>query len=195
METRSAVARRLRVARGGAAAAVATTIAATAHTLSGGTAPAPWLLVAVTALAWPLAVLLIGRRTSVLRTALAVTAAQALLHGAFSLVGDASPAAAVAHVHVDVHVHVHGRVALVPLETADTTMTGGHLLAAALTVVLIHTGERMLRAIAAGIRSALPSPATLAPFPSPAPRLAPAGAPRPIGRLVLSDLSRRGPPR
>ncbi len=195
MTTRPADPRRLRAIRGGAAAGVATLIAAAAHTLSGGGAPAPELLATVALLAWPVAVALVGRRPSVAGTAAAVAVAQALLHGVFALVGPASRAAAPAsgagHDHAPAllpTVGVGGPVAV------DPAMVAGHVLAAVVTVAVLHRGERMLRALAAGIRLLLP----LLPPPLPAPPALPAPAAvtgAPPARLPLSDLSRRGPPR
>ena len=76
--------RRARAARGALAAAIAIATAATAHTLAGDGAPPVWLLLAVTALAAPLAVWLTGRALSTWRTAAIVILSQTLLHAAFA---------------------------------------------------------------------------------------------------------------
>ena len=55
MIPRPADPRRARVARAGGAAAIATLTASAAHTLGGGTPPAPWLVLTVALLAWPVA--------------------------------------------------------------------------------------------------------------------------------------------
>lgn len=182
----------MRVVRAGGAAAVATLTAAAAHTLGGGSAPAPWLLAVVTLLAWPLALAIVGSRPSALRTGLAVAAAQALLHAAFAAVGDVEPALAAAH-------H-HGQIALGAAHTGamplDLGMLAGHALAAVVTAVAVCHGERMLRAVARGIRTLFH--VAEVPAPPATPRRARVAPSAPLGRrprLVLSDLSRRGPPR
>jgi hypothetical protein len=185
--------RRVRAARAGGASAVATITAAAAHTVGGGSAPGPWLVLTVALLAWPVALVVVGARHSPARTALAVGGSQLLLHAAFAIVGDAAPVVgrAAAHHH-----------AVLPLATStaatmplDAVMLAGHTLAAILTAVAVCHGERMLRAVARGIRQLLRSPITVTPL---AVGAAPVAAEAPRGlrpRLVLSDLSRRGPPR
>ena len=184
--------RRVRVVRAGGAAAVATVTAAAAHTLGGGTAPAPWLVATVMLLAWPIALAIVGSRPSAVRTGLAVAAAQALLHSAFALVGDVQPTAAAGHHHAAL---VLGATAG-GTPSVDGAMIAGHALAAVVTAVAVCHGERMLRAVARGIHSLLrlvvvapPTGGWRAPaLPLPTPR-----GLRP--RLALADLSRRGPPR
>lgn len=179
-------ARRRRVIRGSAAALIATVIASTAHTLSGGGAPPVWLLLAVTALASPIAVALIGSRPSLPRLAATVALAQIMLHTAFAAVGTDAPA--------QLSGHAHG---LVPLGEAvaspATGMTAGHVAAAVVTTLLLATGERMLAALGRGIRRLLRLPATRALA------LRAPGRPAPVVRrvhaaLILTSVSRRGPP-
>lgn len=183
--------RHVRTLRGAAAAWVATVVAATSHTLAGGGAPAPLLVVVVGVLAWPIGIALVGRRLTAWQLAIAVTAAQVLFHVAFAVTAGADPSAATGHLH---HLSLGGSAeagAVLP----DTPMLLAHALAAAVTVLGLYGGERMLRALGRGIRSLL-SRADVAPraFPTalPAPSFAPSRrAPRGV---VLSDLSRRGPP-
>lgn len=184
-------ARQRRALRGVAATITATLTAATAHTLAGGGAPAPLLLVAVAALAAPVAVALAGRRLSVWRTALTVVLAQLLLHVAFSLTAGLDPSAGSSHVHHGGTLLAGSALSILP----SPPMLLAHVLAGALTVVLVYRGERMLHAIGRGIRNLFSPPAVVRPLAIPAaPRIAPVRvAPRPATRFT-HDLSRRGPP-
>ncbi len=178
-------ARRLRVLRGSAATLVATIIAGAAHTLAGGGAPPAWLLAAVTIVAAPVAIALVGRRRSLPRLVAAVGAAQFLLHAAFAAVGTDAPAT--------LHGHAHDLAALaVPATPAAAGMTLGHVLAAAVTVVLLATGERMLAACVRGIRRLLRLPGV--PASVTVPRRVALGRPRVRRILLLTSVSRRGPP-
>jgi hypothetical protein len=198
--------RATRAARGAAFAALASLSAATAHTLAGGGAPSPLFCVLLAVLALPLTTALAGTRPALWRTAAAMGAAQLLFHAAFATVGDigragdATPADAFA-------AHHHGALmaaAPTPAGSAaamaggmDVPMIGAHALAAALSVLAVHRGERMLRAVTAWlpqvvrrIRIALAPPVR-------APRI-----PRSIVaslvpvrlRLLGASVSRRGPP-
>lgn len=178
----------MRAVRGCTAAAVAVVIAATAHTLSGGGAPPLWLLVAVTALAAPIAVALAGPAPALWRTGAVVAVSQALLHTAFAAIGSAPVAAAR---------HDHGAVALIVESggvTVDAEMVAGHALAALVTTVLLAWGERMLRELARGVSRRLRlltgHTATLPAAPS---RAVPATLPA-VPRIQIASLSRRGPP-
>ncbi|MFF2634024.1 hypothetical protein ACFVR6_14175 [Microbacterium sp. NPDC058021] len=184
--------RQLRALRGTAAAMIATLVAATAHTLSGGGAPHPLLIVAVAALAAPPAVWLTGRRGTWWRTASVIAGAQALFHGAFAVVGDAHPLTS-SHAH-------HAATAVAPLAgTApagwDAGMTIGHALAALVTILAVLRGEHLLRRIARGIRRRLARLTVTLPAPVTRPRpLTACQAPRRTRRPTTSALSRRGPP-
>ncbi|MCT9821578.1 hypothetical protein N3K63_14925 [Microbacterium sp. W1N] len=187
--------RQRRALRGGAASAVAVILAATSHTLGGGVPPAPWLVLTVALLAWPVAVALIGRRPSLVRTAAAVTAAQVLLHLAFAAVGAAeAPLPSVMSAP-----HVHTLVPeLMPMAGAPMHVGFGmifsHLVAAVVTTALFARGEAVLRAVVAGVRRMLSRPAC---DPRPAAALVPSPVPAPRASataVFLSVLSRRGPP-
>lgn len=179
----------MRVARGCTATAVATLIAATAHTLSGGGAPPFWLLVAATLLAAPLAVWLVGRTPALWRTATAVAASQALLHTAFAAIGTDAPASAARHDHGAVVLGAGSAVAAL-----DPGMVAGHALAALVTTALLAWGERMLRGIGRGLRRLLRRlPDGAAAFPPVPARAVPLSFPA-ILRVHLASLSRRGPP-
>ncbi len=190
--------RQVRALRGAAASAVAVVIAATSHTIGGGVAPAPWLVLAVALLAWPVAVLLVGRRPSLVRIGTAVAAAQALLHVAFAAVGSADPRAAAPAAHGGHLSHGAGLMAgawdVPAVVHADPAMLAAHALAAVLTAALLARGEAVLRAVLRGIRRlldrrapALPSPTRPPTRTVPMPRLA-------ASVVLLSPLSRRGPP-
>lgn len=184
-------ARHVRTLRGITAAAVATWIAAVSHTLGGGTAPSALLLLVVTALAAPSAVALAGRRLGLARLTLTVLVTQVLLHVSFAWTAGLDPSAAAPHAH-------GAPVALtsdVTVVLPDVTMTLAHLVAAAATIAVIHRGERVLRAVARGIRAMV---SRLIPRLTVPVRLVPA---RPSARPVApvrpffsSVLSRRGPP-
>jgi len=185
-------ARQTRALRGSAAAAIATLVAATAHTLSGGGAAHPLLIVSVAALAAPLAVWLAGHRGSWWRTGLVVCAAQALFHLAFAAVGDARPLST-GHAHHLAGVMTAPEAVLSP--TLDPAMMTGHLAAALVTIVAVRRGEQLLRVLGRGIlrlvsRAAVSLPQPLA-LPSPLPARSAVAPPR---TLLDCSLSRRGPP-
>ncbi len=150
--------RGLRALRGSAAAAIAVLIASTAHTLSGGDAPPFWLTFAVTILAAPVCVALVGshtRRTHALpRLGLAVAVAQLALHTAFAAVGGQGPAGARAGHHhaIDLSALVTGGE---PGATVTATMLAGHVVAALFTFVALAWGERLAAVIARGVRRLL----------------------------------------
>ncbi|MDL5353002.1 hypothetical protein [Microbacterium sp. zg-YB36] len=183
--------RQVRALRGTAAAVIATLVAATAHTLSGGGAPHPLLVVSVAALAAPLAVWLTGRRPAWWRTALVVTGAQALFHGAFALAGDALPLSA-GHAHLSPQRPAGTVTASTDI---DPVMIVGHVIAALVTILAVRHGEQLLQRLGRGIRhlaarTAAAPPAPLVRRPSLTVRVAP------VRRSLILDcaLSRRGPP-
>jgi len=185
--------RHVRALRGAAAAWIATVVAATSHTLAGGGAPSPALVAVLGILASPLAIALAGRRLSAWRIGVTVLASQALFHGAFAVTADVDPSvAAIAHAH---HATLLGAPDPVGGLLPDAPMLVGHVLAAAATMLALYCGERMLRALGRGIRSILRRAGEPAPAPIVLLRIA-AGAPPtlPARGVVLSDVSRRGPP-
>ena len=181
--------RHVRALRGTAAAWVATVVAATAHTLAGGGAPSPALVAAVGILAAPVAVAVVGRRLVAWRLTATVLASQALFHVAFAVTADADPAALHGH-----HVTRLGSD-LSAVVLPDAPMLAAHVLAAVATIAATYGGERMLRALGRGIRSMFSRAHGVAPRPPMARLLArQMGARSVAARIVLSDLSRRGPP-
>jgi hypothetical protein len=181
--------RHARALRGTVAAAVATVIAATAHTLAGGGAPSPALVAAVGILAAPAAVALAGRRLSPWRVGMIVLASQALFHLAFAITAGADPTAPHAH-HTMV---LAGGVT--PVALPDAPMLVAHALAAIATAAGLYGGERMLRALGRGIHAILSRARVSAPLPV-VPRLVASTRVRESrpARIALSGLSRRGPP-
>lgn len=199
-------ARMTRVARGSAAATLATFVALLSHVAAGGAMPG-WLGVAAP---WMFSILvcvpLAGRRLSVLRVSAAVVVSQALFHVLFVL-GSGSDTAIVGHA---LHAH-HGVIALpassdaVVLDvalTGDAVMWAAHGIAAILTVAALHRGERTLallgrvaRDVAAwlGRRTRiLRAPARpVGAVPRPALDVVPV---RPRRAVPLSAVVRRGPP-
>lgn len=179
--------RRVRALRGTAAAAIAVLFASTAHTLSGGEAPPFWLVAAVTILATPVCIALVGRRRSVPRLAAAALVAQVALHTAFAAIGSAAPVAGADH-HHDVMLMTG------PITGAGATMTGGHAAAALVTILILAWGEQALAAIVRGIRRVLARAARPAVAHHPGAPVA--AAPR-IGATAppfLTSVIRRGPP-
>ncbi|GAA1934777.1 hypothetical protein GCM10009775_28320 [Microbacterium aoyamense] len=181
--------RQLRALRGTAAAAVAAWTAAVSHTLGGGAAPSPWLVLVVILLAAPVAVLLAGRSLGLVRLSLTVVLAQLLLHVTFALTAGLDPTSGG---------HVHG--AVLPSGgaigvTLDPVMVSAHLLAAIATILVIARGEWMLRAISRGIHRLLRFAAIIVRSPLPAPPLR-AGRQTValLARAAASVVSRRGPP-
>ncbi|AUG31219.1 hypothetical protein IC744_06405 [Microbacterium hominis] len=183
----------MRALRGTAAAAIATTLASTGHTFGGGAAPSLWLLVAVTVLAAPLAVAMVGRRRSLPRLAAAIATAQIALHTAFAVVGGAAPVTPAGHEHVMPGVaigvattHAGGHL--------TAAMLIGHLVAALVTIALVAYGERLLAMIARGVRRLLARAAVTAPGPRPRAHAAPTDRRIALPLFLLSALRRRGPP-
>jgi hypothetical protein len=173
-------------------AVLATLFAAGAHTLAGGGPPSPFFCLVIAAIALPAATALARPEPSLWRTALAVGGAQALFHVVFALTGDLAGSSTGHH---------HGSVALAPLAAAETVAPHGamfvaHAAAAALTVLAVYRGERVIRSIAAWIprflRRIIAARAVI-----PRPRMLSARglAPRTPSRLTRpGPVTRRGPP-
>lgn len=183
------------VARGAVAAAVATFVALLSHVTAGGEMPG-WVGIAVPlALSFVACSALAGRRLSLWRLSLAVVVSQVLFHTLFVL---GSFDAAAGHVHGAATVSTGPVVASGPM---DAAMLLGHAVAAAVTALALHRGERtfaLLRVLAvravawlrARVRVTLPF------GPAPARRvLADVVAPlRPVAVLLADTADRRGPP-
>ena len=185
--------------RGAVAASVATFVALLSHVSGGGAVPG-WVGVAVPlALSFVVCTALAGRRLSAARLSVAVALSQVLFHTLFVL----------GSYDLGVAGHVHGGAgailvpgSAVPVLTPDAAMWCGHLVAAAVTVVALHRGERTvvsLRLLAvrsvAWLRARVG--VILAAFrPVPVRRVfADVVAPvRPVAVLLAATALRRGPP-
>ena len=196
--------RATRAARGAAGAAIATLLAAASHLLAGGASS--WLaVVATTILALPVCTLLAGRIGSLWRLGLAVAAAQVPFHWALSSLGAAGPAstssASEGAAAVAPHAaHLAAVQTFAPSASAsalDAGMWLGHAIAAAVTIALLHAGERAFLGLIRLVRRALP---LAHPLVSPAQRSA-AAPPIAAALPVLVDrllgqaaITHRGPP-
>lgn len=136
-----------RLLRGWGAALVATVVAAGFHTLADpghhDDGPSPLVILLTLALAGPLCTALAGRMLSWTRLSAGVLLSQGLFHALYSLgsgtvTGSAGPAAGHSH-HAQ-----HLVVASGPPPTVDAApaMLLAHVLAAAVTLLLLRQGER-----------------------------------------------------
>ncbi len=185
--------RQLRLLRAASASSVATLLAAVSHTLAGGPAPHPLLILAVTALLVPPAALLIGARASRSRVALTVLVSQAAFHLVFQLLG----APTGGEILLGGHQHHLDLGTLEPVLGAaapDALMLGGHAIAAVLTTLLLLRGEAVVRTVAGWMLALLRT--AVAPVPSVHDRPAvPRTALRaPADPLFTACVTRRGPP-
>jgi len=199
--------RAVRSVRGLFGALTATMLAAASHSVAGGTAT-PLAIAATTFIALPVCVLLAGRIASLWRLALAVSTAQFLYHWAFAGLGSPSagltqapgaPLPAVPALPAPVSPHAHLSLLRFDPELAsagtDASMWASHALAAALTIALMHWGERSLLHLVRVLRSALPT--LLRSVRLPAPRVILAldlTRERVAEHNFLSVISHRGPP-
>jgi len=185
--------RPLRALRGAAAATVAVLLAAVSHTLGGGAAPSPAILVGVSALAWPLATALVGRRLRPTGLAASVILAQAILHVVFALTNGVNG------VHAGA-LHEHGSLVLdsagVMAHTAAPTppMLIAHLVAAIASFVLLFAGERMIRALAAWTHAVLGRALAIIQRPLVGARVSSGFSSAPRVRVTRGSVRRRGPP-
>lgn len=186
--------RQLRLVRAAAASTVATTLAAVSHTVAGGPAPHPLLVVAMACLLVPLAAVLIGPRVSRLRSASTVLVGQGLFHLTFQLLGaptQSAAASAPAHAH---HVDLAALGPAVIASAPSTVMLIAHVIAAIATVALLWHGESLVRLIANWVRAA----ALRIAAPALPVRTRPRATPSLVVLLVDAALraapSRRGPP-
>lgn len=191
--------RQLRIVRGVAASAVATLIAAVSHTVGGGHAPSPLLMLSVAVLLAPLAALFVGRTVRLISIVVAVAVTQVAFHLAFAVTGQLLVAGP------PLGPHQHGipgpaDLALVTASPAhavhnDALMLFAHICAAVITTVLLWHGELLLRTVVRWVRAVLrrPEPVILAdtPFRTSVVEPLPTGL---LGRILLGDVCRRGPP-
>lgn len=209
-------------ARGAATSGITTMLAAISHTVGGGEAPAPLIVVGmIVLLVLPSAVLLTARPPRAvigllrgragrdaeshpglpgLARIIAATAfAQLAFHAAFSLLGaPGGMASGTAHAH-----HAHGLVGESALVESAPFVHGGaegpgmvasHVIAALVTIAILAYGETVIRRGAAWQRRSVRSFAPVRPLPT-APRVIAYVAPRIRPSAVwLPATGVRGPP-
>jgi hypothetical protein len=131
------------VVRGFAASTLAIFVALAGHVSGGGQMPGPLGIVVPWVFAFMISVLLAGRRLSLTRLSLSVVVSQFLFHVLFVL-GTTTPSGVAIP-------HVHGAPLVLPplpivpdAASADAAMWLGHAIAAAVTVAVLHRGERLL---------------------------------------------------
>jgi len=195
--------RRLRAVRGAAASLTTILLAATAHTLAGAGAPSPLLIAIAALLTMPLGVALVGRRPSVVRTGTAVAGAQLAFHTLFAVFDDADAVSYMPPPGLAGHAAAHAMPTMTMLHTAASAhdmrpgspMVLAHVFAAVVTVILLHHGERMLRALGRGILRLLPRLVAAPPRPPVRRQTSPVVV-RVARRtaVMATALSRRGPP-
>lgn len=188
--------RQLRLLRGAAASSIATITAAVSHTLGGGAAPHPLLVIGLCVFLTPVAAVAVGRTLHLGKLSGAVLLSQAVFHMLFSALGAtlASSGTFAGHRH-----HHHGLPLTLSGQTLtaiapDAAMLAAHVVAAVATIAMLWRGEQLLRTIAHWVRTALRvwTPRPLADFPRPA--ALDATARRFVSVLRVGDLSLRGPP-
>ena len=182
--------RQLRLLRGAAASSVATVLAAVSHTIGGGAAPHPLLVLALSVFLTPFVALVVGRRLNLLGLSAAVGLSQTIFHLLFiglNATTSSSGASASAHHHV---------LALMPITTAgaDTGMLSAHVIAALLTTALLWRGERMLLAVADWVRAELRRRMPQIDPDWPVPASPSEIVVRIAHHMLVHDISRRGPP-
>lgn len=147
-----------RVARGFAAAGVATLVAALFHMAGGGEAPSAVALTLSLVFSSLAGIVLVGRRVALWRVTLSVAVSQFLFHALFTL----SPSASFSGMPMGGHLHAGMHLTLVPGAAAaadsatgaptflgeDVGMWLAHAAAAALTIAVLLHGERTLLAVA-----------------------------------------------
>lgn len=174
--------------------ATATLIAAVSHTIGGGEAPHPLLIVAVSALITPLSAPLIGVRRSRVRTAATVLFAQAAFHVVFQMLGAPTVDSAIAsggHAH---HLELSQLGAVSALPAPSLAMLGAHFVAAVLTTFLLWHAESLLQSVVDWAQALLRSvPALTPPQHRRPPRLVSTLVTM-TGTSITAGVSRRGPP-
>lgn len=136
---------RPRLLRGFAGASISTFVALASHVWVGGQMPGmlgiavPWLL------SFMVCTLLSGIRLSAIRLSISVLLSQALFHALFVL-GAITPRGGLAqHVHGPLVLPSEGGAVIVPQSAG---MWAAHVAAAAITVLALHRGERLVLALA-----------------------------------------------
>lgn len=187
-------ARQLRLVRAAAVSSVATLLAGVSHTLGGGAAPHPLLILAVATLLTPLSALLVGVHRSRARVAAAVLFAQGAFHLLFQALGSPTGTRApsgLGHVH---HLDLSLLGPASPAVSADTSMFVAHAVAAVLTTLVVWHGEAVVRAVTRWVEALLRHAAVIAPVAHRRPprlrsRILPS-----FDAAISAAVPRRGPP-
>ena len=151
--------RSARALRGALAAIVSTFVALLSHVAGGGEVPGLLGILTPLVLATAVCVPLAGRRLSIIRVSASVIASQLLFHALFVLgsAGNASAASATGGVsHTGHSGHISAPVALVTSSQDGRVASGlaahehasmwaAHAVAAAVTILAIYQGERVVR--------------------------------------------------
>jgi hypothetical protein len=192
-----------RLARAGAASAVATFVALMSHLLGGGAAPGPLGVAVPLLLATSLCLVLAPVRLPWLRLTVSVAVSQLLFHTLFSIGAGGAPAVAAggAHEHAGAAMLAPGAEAMVHPGHASGAMWLAHAAAAVVTVLALRHGEAALSRVVAALRRAAHR-VLLAHVPVlpvrphvPAAPLSDERAWRPVARaLTAASVVRRGPP-
>lgn len=155
-------ARQLRLLRAAAVSSVATLIAALSHTIGGGAAPHPLLILAVATMIMPLSALLVGIRQSRTRAAVAVFLGQAAFHLVFQVLGAPTgvQVSGGGHSH---HIDLALLGAASPVAAPGAMMLFAHAVAAVLTTLLVWHGETVVRAVARWVEALLRHAVVVAP--------------------------------
>ncbi len=207
--------RAVRTARGAFGALAATLLAAVSHAVAGGVMTAA-AIIATTLFALPLCVLLAGKIGSLWRLTIAVSVAQFVYHWSFAGIGASGFGASGfgasgfgmngSNEAVSPHAAHLGLLTSLPFTPnagtagfaaqADAWMWAAHALAAALTIALMHRGERAFMHLMRLLRSAVPVrvPAAIRLPVRPAILEIFTAAPARVTPVFLSAMSHRGPP-
>lgn len=188
--------RQLRLLRGAAVSSIATITAAVSHTIGGGLPPHPLLVLSLSILLTPLAYLLVGSTLSFGKLGVSVLLSQSVFHILFVALGATlSATASTGSASIGAaHQHVMVLGPLISGTAADTGMLGAHIIAAAFTIAVLWRGERLVRAIARWVRTALRlrMPRLRGDWPTP---VSVAAAPVRFSSAIRTcDLFSRGPP-
>ncbi|PPF31753.1 hypothetical protein [Rathayibacter tritici] len=160
--------RALRTLRGVVAATVSTLIALFSHVVGGGPIPGLLGIAVPLVLSVLVCVGLAGRGLSLIRVTISVAVSQVLFHTLFVLGSSEGPGPAPTHAHHGTVIEVSGAMAHSGM--AGSSMSIAHMVAAVVTIALLHRGEAMLIRIAATTGHLVTRLVRLPPLPAAAPR-------------------------
>ncbi|MBT2517881.1 hypothetical protein J7E29_10585 [Streptomyces sp. ISL-90] len=191
--------RATQLARGAATASVALFLAALSHGIAGREAPGGVGLVLAGLVALAASVAFVGRRSTPVRTALAVVVSQGAFHLLFGVGAGSGPRLVVSGTGHHQAVTALEGTATAHATHTDAPMLVGHAIAAVLTIVYLLAIEAAAwRSLATAVRrfvvrltrgiARVPAPLVVARS------VAPARHARPRERLLLPGLRYRGPP-